>query len=324
MIEGVNGIEYGRHIPSGTHSVTISNVCVGCHMQEVAVTDPAFGQAGGHTFSMTYNVVSGGVTNVMDKIEVCTKCHGEIEEFNMVRKDYDGNGRIEGIQTEIQSLLDKLSTMLPNATYRADGKYVADGLVKAIGRTTVKTNWPTKFLNAAWNHMFVSVEGSKGIHNAPYAVGLLKASIADLTDDWNNDGLPDTWQLANFGSLTNANAAPNATPAGDGVPNFLKYSLGINPTVKGIAVPDGVVWAGADGTTLVHPPGTNTVIKVYTAAEIAFDTVVGKTYQIQAVSSLGGTWANVGTPITGTGAPVRYVSSLRTNVRQFYRVVITP
>lgn len=322
MVEGVNGITYGRFIPSGSHSATISNTCVGCHMQEVAATDPGFTKVGGHTFAMSYTVVTNGVTNTIPKVEICVKCHGEIEDFNMVRKDYDGDGKIEGIQTEVQNLLNKLSTLLPNSTYRADGNYVADGLVKTS--ISVKTNWPTKFLNAAWNWQFVNVEGSRGIHNAPYAVGLLKASIADLTDDWNNDGLPDTWQIANFGSLTNKDAAPTATPAGDDVPNFLKYSLGINPKVAGIAVPDGVIWAGADGTTLVNPPGTNTVIKVYTAAEIAFDTVVGKTYQIQAISSLGGTWQNVGTPIAGTGAPVRYVASLRTNVRQFYRVVITP
>ena len=39
---------------------------------------------------------------------------------------------------------------------------------------------------------FVNADGSKGIHNAPFAVGILKASIADLTGDSNNDGIPDS------------------------------------------------------------------------------------------------------------------------------------
>jgi hypothetical protein len=62
----------------------------------------------------------------------------------------------------MQHLLDKLSRLLPNSTYRADGNYVADGLVKTIDRNTDKTNWPTKFLNALGTSMFVNVEGSKG------------------------------------------------------------------------------------------------------------------------------------------------------------------
>jgi hypothetical protein len=257
-------------------------------------------------------------------VDVCVQCHGKIEDFDFVRQDYDGDGVIEGVQTEVQHLLDKLSTLLPPNMTNPPGGYIPDGLVKTS--LSVKTNWPTKFLQAAWNWQFVNVEGSKGIHNTPYAVGLLKASIGDLTGDYNNDGLPDSWQIANFGSVTNKNAAPNATPAGDGIPNFIKYSLGIDPKIPGIKVPDdgSVIWAGADGTSLVNPPGTNTVIKVYTAAEIAFDTVIGKTYQIQAVSTVGGDWQNVGSPRAGTGNPISYTTPLRSKARQFYRVVITP
>jgi hypothetical protein len=70
MVEGVNAITYGKSIPSGAHSYTIPNVCVGCHMQPVAMTDPAFGKAGGPYYSMSYNVVNGGVTNVVDKVDV--------------------------------------------------------------------------------------------------------------------------------------------------------------------------------------------------------------------------------------------------------------
>lgn len=316
MIEGVNAITYGKVIPSGSHSTTISNVCVGCHMQPVASTDPAFTKAGGHTFSMSYTAVTSGVTNHVAKVDVCVKCHGHIEDFDMVRKDYNGDGVIEGIQTEVQKLLDKLSTLLPNSTYRADGNYVADGQVKSIGRTTAKTNWPTRFLNGAYNHMYVNVEGSRGIHNAPYAIGLLKASIADLTGDGNEDGLSDEWQSRYFSSANDPKAAPNATPAGDGYPNWLKYALGLDPRVPGVVVPDGVVWA--NGKTIGG--GTNT-IHIYTAAEIAFDTEVSKTYQIQAISTLGGGWQNVGAPIPGTGAAISYVTPTRSQAQQYYRVL---
>ncbi len=321
MVEGVNAITYGKVIPSGSHSTTIPDVCVGCHMQKVPATDPGFTKVGGHTFKMGYMAVANGVTNHVAHTEVCAKCHGEIEDFDMVRKDYNGDGVIEGIQTEVQKMLDRLSTMLPNSTYRADGNYVADGLVKTIGRTSVKTNWPTRFLNAAWNHMFVNVEGSHGIHNAPYAVGVLKASIADLTGDSNTDGLPDWWQTQYFASTTAANAGPNATPAGDGVPNWLKYGLGLDPMKAGVVLPDGVIWANAGP---VGNPGATNTIQIYTAAEIVFNTEVGKTYQLEAISALGQGWRPVGAPAPGTGGAMSLVTPTRSNLQQYYRVVSTP
>jgi len=317
MLMGVNGATYGQDIPSSAHRFAVTNTCVGCHMQPVAVGDPAFTKAGGHTFKMTYQVVTNGVTNVVEKVDVCIKCHGPIDSFNIAIKDYNGDGLIEGVQTEVSKLKDKLSTLLPGPAYRADGNYVADGLVKQS--TSEKTNWPAKFLKAAYNFRMVRRDASLGIHNTAYTVGLLKASIADLTGDANEDGLPDWWQVQYFGSATAASAAPNATPAGDGIPNWLKYSLGLDPTVRGIVLPDGVVWAngGAVG-------GTNEAIRIYTAAEIVFDTEVGKSYQIQAVSSLGGGWQNVGDPIPGTGQSMSYVTPTRNNAQQFYRVVHTP
>jgi hypothetical protein len=316
MLEGVNGYTYGQVIPSSEHRNAVGDTCVTCHMQTVAADDPAFTQAGGHTFSMTYNVVSGGVTTEVDKTDVCWRCHGEIDDFDMPRQDYNGDGIIEGVQTEVKHLLDKLTTLLPNSTYQPDGNYVADGLVKTS--ISVKTNWPAKFLEAGWNWQFVNNDGSLGIHNVAYAVGLLKASIADLTGDANNDGLPDSWQIQYFGSINNPNAAPGATPAGDGVPNWLKYSLGLDPTVPGLVVPGGVVWA--DGKTLNSSSPTNT-IHIYTAAEVSFDTEAGKMYQLQSINTITGGWQNIGSPITGTGGDLSYVTPTRPNAQQYYRVM---
>src|SRR6185503_17852083 len=166
---------------------------------------------------------------------------------------------------------------------------------------------------------FVNVEGSKGVHNAPYAVGVLKASIADLTGDSNNDNLADAWQIQYFGSITNTLASPNATPAGDGVPNWLKFYLGLNPFTPGINIPGGFVF----GPSLTNPQGTNT-IQIYTAAEIVFNTAVGTTYQVQSISAVGQVWQNVGGSIAGTGGAISYVTPTRQSPQQFFRVVHTP
>jgi len=65
-------------------------------------------------------------------------------------------------------------------------------------------------------------------------------------------------------------------------------------------------------------------VHIYTAAEVVFDTAVGKTYQVQSISSLSGGWQNVGEPVQGTGASISYLTPTRNNVQQFYRVVSTP
>jgi hypothetical protein len=316
MIEGVNGYTYGKVIPSSAHAGSVSNTCAGCHMQTVASTDPAFTKAGGHTFSMTYSNSFGAV---VEKVDVCVKCHGAIESFDMVKVDYNGDGVIEGVQTEVTRLYSKLSTLFPNATYQSNpDNYVADGLVKS---PSVKTNWPAKFLQAAWNYQLVVNDLSKGVHNAAYAVGLLKASIADLTGDSNNDGLPDSWQAQYFGAdfATDPSAGPNSVNNTNGIPNWMMYAMGLNPA-SGLKMGNGVIYVN-EGNVV---NGATDTIAIYTAAEIAFDTVLGTTYQIQGITALTASWQNIGSPIVGTGNTVSYVTPTKGTQQMYYRVYHNP
>jgi hypothetical protein len=301
MLEGANGFTYGQSIPSSAHANAVSNTCVTCHMQTVASTDPEFLHAGGHTFNVS--------ANGEDLVAACQQCHGPaITDFDFPLQDYNGDGVIQGVQTEVQSLLNKLSTYLP-----------PDNTVKSS--LTITSSWTQPQLEAAYNWLFVEKDGSKGIHNTAYAVGLLKASIANLTGDANNDGLPDSWQTNYFGSINNPAAAPNAVNNTNNVPNWMMYALGLDPTQSGVTVPGGVVWQ--DGTSLVNSGATNTV-HIYTAAEISFNTVSGNTYQIQGISNLSGGWQNIGNPILGTGAPVSYLTPMRNKAQMFFRVITNP
>lgn len=313
MIEGINAITYGKTIPSSAHRYTVTNSCVGCHMQLVGTTDPGWLHVGSHTFEMSYTVVTNGVTNKVDQVQACAQCHGQIAAFNFPVEDYDGDGVINGVQTEVQNLLNNLSTLLPNS------KGVVDGTVKTS--LSVTTNWTAAQLKAAYNWQFVANDGSLGVHNAPFATGILKASISDLTGVSVAGGLPDGWEIQYFGSTTNALGAPNANPSGDGIPNWLKYALGLNPLVAGLSVPNGVVYT--DGVS-TGGGGTNT-LQIYTAAEVTFNAVAGTTYQIQEVSSLGGGWQNIGAPIVATNtATVSYLTPTRHNAQQFFRVTHNP
>ena len=308
LIEGVNAFTYGQNIPSAAHREVVTDLCVGCHMQPLSSSDPGLYLAGGHTFNMSYSVVTNGVTNVVDKTDVCVQCHGKITTFDLPRGDLNGDGIIEGCQTEVQHLLDKLSTLLP-----------PNNSIKSS--LSITTNWSQQQLKAGYNWQFVANDGSRGVHNLPFAAGLLKASIADLTGDANGDGLPDAWQILYFGAGfgTNALAGPNASPAGDGIPNWLKCGLGLNPFVAGVTLPDSVILANDVNSS----SGDNT-IRIYTAAEVNFDTVAGKTYYIDAMSVLGSGWTRIASiNATNTGS-MSYLTPTRKNIQQYYRVSHSP
>jgi hypothetical protein len=102
-------------------------------------------------------------------VGACQTCHGpEINSFNFSLFDYNGAGTIQGVQSEVQALLDQLSSLLPPNN-------------QAKTSLAIDATWTKPQLEAACNWLFVTNDGSKGIHNTPYAVGLLKTSIANLS-----------------------------------------------------------------------------------------------------------------------------------------------
>jgi len=231
-----------------------------------------------------------------------------------------GYGYSQGIQTQVQILLNQLSTLLPNSTYVANGNYQPAGVVQAS--VSSQTNWPAKYLQAAYNWQFVANDGSLGVHNADYAIGLLKASIANLTGVSTVYGLPDSWESQYFGAnfITNALAAPNAVNNTAGIPNWMMYALGLPPTGAFNVGTNGVVYL--NGTTTYN--GATNTIAIYTAAQLSFNTVVGTTYQIQGITALTGGWQTISTNIPGTGGTVNYLTPTHGISKMFFRVVHTP
>jgi hypothetical protein len=166
MLAGANGYTYGQTIPSSAHIWAADDTCVTCHMQATVTTDAAFLKAGGHTFKPAFTDTTG---KKVELVAACQSCHGkQITTFNFPLFDYNNDGKIDGVQTEVQALLDQLSAMLPPDN-------------KAKTALTIDSTWTKPQLEAAYNWTFVNNDGSKGIHNTAYAVGLLKLSIANLT-----------------------------------------------------------------------------------------------------------------------------------------------
>jgi mono/diheme cytochrome c family protein len=164
MLQGTNGFTYGKNIPTSAHAFVVEDSCVSCHMQ--AVEGPELTHAGGHTFKPASEAGENGER--VELVEACQKCHGAAaSSFNFALLDYDNDGEVEGVQTEVKHLLDKLSTLLP--PFGAAKEELA-----------IDASWTRPQLQAAYNWQFVKYDGSYGVHNMVYAVGLLKASIADL------------------------------------------------------------------------------------------------------------------------------------------------
>ena len=142
--------------------LNVQNSCKTCHLNMVEYPGPAGSAITGHTFLPT--------------VEACASCHGQISSFDDIRAtdDYDGNGMVEGVQTEVRGLLKKLEEAL-----LADGLDTTGvGFEGALGDTTLST---FKQREAGYNWAFVHDDKSDGIHNPTYTVQLLQQSIQHLT-----------------------------------------------------------------------------------------------------------------------------------------------
>ena len=134
----------GGAMAHGNPSIN-QGTCGTCHMGE------AFGeQAGGHTWKMSYDYHGRSVNNVAG----CTDCHSSIEDF-----DYNG------VQTEIEDLLEELSTELQRVGVQRADHYANTG------------SWPANVAAAFVNWQMFEEDRSLGGHNPAYAMAILQASI---------------------------------------------------------------------------------------------------------------------------------------------------
>jgi formate-dependent nitrite reductase cytochrome c552 subunit len=165
MYYGSNGYQYGDASITGlmTHA-TAANACVTCHMAPGA--NPGNLTQAGHTWAMVDSAGNPTVSGLL----ACQPCHGTITQYTDIRAsaDYDGNGKIEGVQTEILGLLAKLKSRLPHDSTGEVVSMLADSL-------KVKGN--QKMVADIWNYWFVMEDRSIGVHNPKYAIALLQKAL---------------------------------------------------------------------------------------------------------------------------------------------------
>lgn len=151
MLEATDAWEFpgkGYNFPSSPHKDVVTDTCVTCHMKPTANAAP--------------------IHAMEPQLAACKTCHGDVKSFEFQAKaDYDGNGKAETIQHEVEGLMELVAAQLPKdpATWTNN---------KALNTEGKR--------GAAYNYLFVERDRSEGVHNLLYAVSLLQASYKEVTD----------------------------------------------------------------------------------------------------------------------------------------------
>ena len=123
----------------------------------------------------------------------------------------------------------------------------------------------------------------------------------DLTNpDTDSDGLPDAWEIANFGNL---NATASGDADGDGLTNLQEYIFGSDPNNASSGYP----------LTSVAPTSGG--------FNFSFPTIAGRNYQPQVSTNLS-TWSALGSSVAGDGT-TKSATDFTTGPRRFYRLIIS-
>ena len=117
------------------------------------------------------------------------------------------------------------------------------------------------------------------------------------------DGIPDSWRYRFFGQVLDLATLKDADSDGDGIPNWLEYLAGTNPT----DAKSGFKVAKPEPT-----PAAGTVLRI--------STVVGKQYVVESCEAFGAPWVQVGNIINGTDDEVVVTDSSSNASSKFYRI----
>lgn len=189
---GVNGYTFGETI-AGPFAHAMVAGCTTCHMAEnPAAGDPGHNKVGDHTFAMAYE--DEITKEEVDNVGACNRCHGEgeVTDFNYrgdaYDEDNDGDGVKEGIQMEVQGLLDIVSAKLVETGVSADFRtgWSTDATKKALQR------------GANWNRALVTNDKSMGVHNPQYAIVLLQLSYTKLSQGFGGPSFREAFPLADL------------------------------------------------------------------------------------------------------------------------------
>ncbi len=186
LLVGKNAITFGQNIESSPHLAATTDACVRCHMYPASSDENGnVILVGSHSFNMSHDGV--------DNVAACTDCHGDFgpdfsDKLCYINgtADLDGDGVANGLQIEIEGLLEQLHNLLPQDE---------DGNVSITDSSVTLAE-----AQAAYNYFMVEDDGSMGVHNPRYIFGILKASIEALGGvvavDYAKSDMPEDFVLS--------------------------------------------------------------------------------------------------------------------------------
>ena len=166
MFLGVEGGQVpGVTYENSPHTTFVGKACVGCHMNEA--------RGGNHRFEVTVNQ--------------CQPCHPGAVTFDFpLGKDFDGDGTVEGVQTEFDGCLKRLEDAIlaaPTSTGAVvtweDPYWLVDG--EESNTAALNPNDDQPLIRAMFNHYWTRFDESRGVHNTAYAFRLIQSSWEKLT-----------------------------------------------------------------------------------------------------------------------------------------------
>ncbi len=273
MYWGQNAYQFGDSTITGlmTHG-SVQDACVTCHMANIGT-----GNSPSHQWSMTDT--TGGTPH--DLVGGCIPCHGNITSFDDIKasSDWNGNGKIEGVQTEIQGMLDTLASLLPQDSQ-------AGGVVSRTYDSLLVKSRPA-VIKGIYTYYFVSEDKSMGVHNAKYTVALLQKALSNL-------GWVVPVELTSFNATTN-NSQVN-----------LSWQTVTETNNKGFEIQKKLdnAWVTVG---FVSGKVNSTSITQYKYIDKLNDAVSGKlTYRLRQIDLNGTTHYSKEVEVTVTGGPNTY------------------
>ncbi|MHC4959851.1 MAG: hypothetical protein ACYTGN_15920 [Planctomycetota bacterium] len=194
MLTGQGAVEYGLSFADSFHGTTVFRLrpftgdpddsetpdsCVICHVAS-GPTDAL----GGHAMAMRDGTTEFAVDN-------CDRCHPGLDTFDWNRgKDWDGDGRREGTQTEVKGLTEVLYVAIRGADLNQAVTRPGGALTLAFVDDDLSLS-TTALRQAVYNYNFSVDDRSWGIHNTAYAVQLLQRTYEQVTGRAFKDDFPN-------------------------------------------------------------------------------------------------------------------------------------
>jgi hypothetical protein len=161
--------------------------------------------------------------------------------------------------------------------------------------------------NSAWlvhfDHFSASPNGL-ALFKSTVQNGLI--TVGDRSGSSWGDGIPDSWRLLWFGTVSNALSAADADPDGDGASNWEEYVAGTNPLDA--------------ASVFEFLPGSSLAPSNFT---LQWSSVVNKSYTIQSSPSISpGNWTTLAGKILGNGQTMQWTDTNAKGQAQFYRALV--